>query len=82
MFRKITTVGLLTLATVLTLQQANAQDSKRVGEVISAAAAAPIAKSMETRPNGHYWYQSRCWDRRADGSYVSIPTNYCTTGRR
>lgn len=81
MFRKLATVGLLTLATALLLQQANAQkstrDSARVGEVIGAAAGASIAKSMESRPQGHYWYQNRCWNRRADGSYVSVPTHYC-----
>jgi len=84
MFRKIATVGLLTLATALLLQQTNAQDSKRdgarIGEIIGATDGASIAKSMESRPQGHYLYQSRCWDRRADGSYVSVTTNYCSTG--
>ena len=102
MIRKIATVSLLTLAAVLPLQQANAQDPTLggallggvigagigsaatgkaggaiAGGVIGAVLGASIANSMEPRRNGYYWYQSRCWVRRADGSYVSVPARYC-----
>lgn len=82
MYRIITTAALLTLAIALPLQQANAQASKRdgarVGEIIDATTGPSVAKSMESRPMGHFWYQKRCWDRRADGSYISVPTNKCS----
>jgi outer membrane lipoprotein SlyB len=48
-----------------------------VGGVIGAAVGASIAHQMQPRRRGHYWYDNRCWVRRADGSYVSVPRRYC-----
>jgi outer membrane lipoprotein SlyB len=48
-----------------------------VGGVVGAVIGASIADQMQPRRNGYYAYDSRCWVRRADGSYVSVPRRYC-----
>jgi outer membrane lipoprotein SlyB len=48
-----------------------------VGGAIGAVVGASIADQMQPRRNGYYAYDSRCWVRRADGSYVSVPRRYC-----
>jgi outer membrane lipoprotein SlyB len=47
------------------------------GGIIGAAAGAAIAGSMEHRRAGYYWYEGRCWLRRADGSYVRVSRDRC-----
>jgi outer membrane lipoprotein SlyB len=47
------------------------------GGVIGAALGATIANQMQPRRRGYYWYEGRCWLRRADGSYVAVPRRYC-----
>jgi outer membrane lipoprotein SlyB len=48
-----------------------------VGGVIGAAAGAAIANEMQPRRHGYYAYQSRCWIRRDDGSYIRVSQRYC-----
>jgi hypothetical protein len=46
-----------------------------VGGVIGAAAA--TALTFDPRPNGYYWYDSRCWYRYPNGEYRLVPRRYC-----
>jgi hypothetical protein len=47
------------------------------GGVISAAARAAIAASMEPRRRGYYWYRGRRWLRRGNGSDFRVVRRYC-----
>ena len=46
-----------------------------VGGVIGAAAA--TALTFDARPNGYYWYDSRCWYRYPNGEYRMVRRGYC-----
>ena len=46
-----------------------------VGGVIGAAAA--TALTFDARPNGYYWYDSRCWYRYPNGEYRLVQRRYC-----
>jgi hypothetical protein len=88
MKRKVLTPSWITLATIILLVPANAEVSRRGGQhvgevkVISAEEGAKLVKSMEARARGFYWFQDRCWNRRADGSYISVPNANCTVTTR
>jgi len=47
------------------------------GGVIGAVLGASIAHAMEPRRPGYYWYDGRCWLRRADGSYIRVARRHC-----
>jgi outer membrane lipoprotein SlyB len=47
------------------------------GGIIGAAAGAMLGSQLEARPNGHYWYDDRCWIRYRDGSYRRVSRRYC-----
>lgn len=47
------------------------------GGIIGAAAGAALGSQLEARPRGYYWYNGRCWIRRADGNYYRVSSRYC-----
>jgi len=47
------------------------------GGIIGAAAGAALGSQLEPRRRGYYWYNGRCWIRRADGNYYLVKRNRC-----
>jgi uncharacterized membrane protein len=47
------------------------------GGIIGAAAGAALGSQLEPRPRGYYWYDGRCWIRRADGNYYRVARRHC-----
>jgi len=47
------------------------------GGIIGAAAGAALGSQMDARPGGYYWYDGRCWYRRADGNYYPASRRHC-----